>query len=143
MALKLLKLTRQCMHFRQIHQSATSYGLFSFLNKPVARQEDIAVGYQKIQIESSNAGEDPLEIEREVREEVAGSGTRSDPFIIPSRQTRRFVLVDTPGCEGGPPTGFWVTLENGGRCPITAQYYKLAYDSKDKWGVDELDLFAH
>lgn len=143
MALRVLKLTKQCMQLRQVHQSATSYGLLSFLNKPVARQEDIAIGYQKIVIESSITGDDPLENERDGFEQIAGSGSRSDPFIVPSRQPKRFVLVDTPGCEGGPPTGFWVTQEDGGRCPITARYYKLAFDPKDKWGVDELDLFAH
>jgi len=132
------------MQLRQIHHSATSYGLFSFLQKPLARVEDMAVGYQKIDLESALVGEDPMESHnRDEVDTVAGSGTKSDPFIIPSRQTRRYVLIPTPGCDGGPPMGFWVTLEDGGRCPVTARYFKLKHDPKDNWGVDELDLFAH
>ena len=144
MALRLFKMSRQCMQLRQIHKSATSYGLLDFLNKPVARQEDMAIGFQKIVLDTENTGEDPLEAHnRDETDQVAGSGTKSDPFIIPARQTKRLVLVPTPGCEGGPPTGFWVTLEEGGRCPITARYFKLHYDPKDEYGVDKLDLFAH
>lgn len=48
-----------------------------------------------------------------------------------------------PNWEGGPPTGFWVTLEKGGRNPFTGAHYKLDYDPTDKWGIDELDLFKH
>jgi len=45
--------------------------------------------------------------------------------------------------EGGVPPGFWLTLEEGGRCPVTGQHYKLHLDTSDKWGISELDLFKH
>ena len=143
MALRLLKLTRQCTQLRQVHQSATTYGFFDLIKKPMPRVEDTAVGYSKIAMESKEVGDDPFEMNRDQVELVTGTGTKSDPFMIPSRNTRRFVAVPAGELEGGPPSGFWVTLEDGGRCPFTARYYKLKYDPEDKWGVDKLDLFAH
>ena len=142
MALKVFNFTRHCMQHRCMYQSASKWIEFGW-NKPVARDEDMAVGYKKIALEASKAGEDPFELDRETSEKICGDGSRYNPFVIPSRNTRRLVLVEYPGNHGGPAVGFWVTREDGGRCPITAQYYKLQYNPRDKWGIDDLDLFAH
>lgn len=63
--------------------------------KPMARHEDSLTGYQKIIHEAQKAGADPLEVEdRDSPTQVVGSGTKSDPYMVPSRNTRRLVLIE-------------------------------------------------
>ncbi|XP_076806368.1 uncharacterized protein LOC143449918 [Clavelina lepadiformis] len=129
---------------RQVHLSAARRGFFDLFKKPLARQEDQVVGYQKIVMDAVKVGEDPLETQdRDKPYNPPGSGTRADPFLVKSKNTRRYVMAQPPNHSGGTPRGFWVTLEDGGRCPYTGRHYKLDYDPSDKWGINELDLFRH
>ena len=143
-SLKFAKLAKQCSPLRLFHKSCNA-NFFDILKKPFPRIEDSAVGYQRIAAEAAEAGEDPFEADRETPSILCGSGTRRDPYRIPSRNKKRFVLVCPPNHDqvGGPVEGFWVTCEDGGRCPITAQYYRIQHEPDDKWGIDELDLFKH
>ena len=61
--------------------------------KPLPTMESMAVGYERIVMEAAKVGEDPLECtDRDERTVLAGSGTKADPFVINSRNTRRAVL---------------------------------------------------
>ena len=69
--------------------------VFFFTAKPMPRQEDFVTGYQKIIQDAKKVGADPFEVEdRDAPTKIAGSGTKSDPYIVPSRNTRRLVLVE-------------------------------------------------
>ena len=69
--------------------------LLHFLAKPLPRQEDVVTGYQKIIMDAAKVGEDPLDVQdRDKPFTPTGSGTKADPFMIPSRNTRRYVLVE-------------------------------------------------
>lgn len=127
---------------RQLHKTTPAWFLVN--DKPAPRLEDIAVGYEKITLDAAEQGEDPFELQnRDEKYTPVGTGTRSDPFLVPSRNKERYVMREAPDHSGGPPVGFWVTLDDGGRCPATGDHYKLNYDPTDKWGIDELDLFSH
>ena len=144
MSLRVFKLLKHCNQLRQIHQSSVMCFFDSF-HKPVARAEDMAVGFEKIMNDAAEEGEDPLEVCRETVTAIKGDGSRKNPFIVPSRETKRFVLVEIPGGHGGAPIGFWVTAEEGGRCPLTARYFKLEPNPCEQWGtrINQLDLFMH
>jgi hypothetical protein len=134
---------------RSLHTSNVNNGRLGawignlFASKPLPTHESSAVGYERIVMEAAKVGEDPFEcVDREERTLLAGSGTKADPYVINSRNTRRAVLYLAEG-KVGPPHCFWVTLENGGRNQWTGEHYVLNYDPSDKWGIDELDLFKH
>lgn len=56
--------------------------------------EGAAVGYEKIVMEAAKVGEDPLEVfNRDVPNTVTGKGTKAEPFMVPSRNKKRCVLV--------------------------------------------------
>jgi len=142
------QLVRSVESQRSLHTTVTNNGRVGawignlFASKPLPTMESMAVGYERIVMEAAKVGEDPLECtDRDERTVLAGSGTKADPFVVNSRNTRRAVLYLGEG-KVGPPACFWVTLD-GGRNPHTGDHYVLNYDPSDKWGIDELDLFKH
>jgi len=66
-----------------------------------------------------------------------GSGTRCDPFIIKSPNTKQQVKVKIDDDDFDLPQ-FEVTLEDGGRCPATGAHYKLEHHPE--WKVYELQF---
>ncbi|XP_002120861.4 cytochrome c oxidase subunit 5B, mitochondrial [Ciona intestinalis] len=129
---------------RQVHATA-SLNFFNFKKPCPSSEGGLAVGFEKILMDAAKVGEDPLEdMNRDQKTPpTGGSGTKEDPYRMYSTAPSRYIEIEEPDSHGGPPVGFWCTLEEGGRCPLTGEYYVLDYDASDKWGIGKLDLFMH
>ncbi|XP_039257360.2 cytochrome c oxidase subunit 5B, mitochondrial-like [Styela clava] len=129
--------SRYVQPHRGIHLAALN------ANRPSASSDVGVIGYRQIEKRAHEAGEDPFDsLDRDKPHNLKGSGTKSDPFLVPSRNHMRCVTVQL-GEESAPPHYFWVTKDEGGRDPITGKHFKLDFIEGDKWGIDELDLFKH
>lgn len=118
---------------RQLHTASSNnfifQGLFASLipNKPMLSDEALAVGYEKHEMLYANHPADPLNVKYINYTYVpAGKGTKNEPFLVPSMYKERLCKVDM-GDEDFDLPEFLVTLEKGGRCPVTGAHYKLDY----------------
>merc|ERR1712142_59626 len=104
-------------------------------NKPLLSDEAIAVGLEKHELKYENHPGAPLNT-KHINETYTpqGKGTKQDPFIIPSHEKSRLCKVDL-GDEDFDLPEFTVTLEGGGRCPVSGAHYKLDYHPE--WAIIE------
>lgn len=131
-------------------------GLGFFKTKPVLTNQDQIDMYgptsiRKLELEAMEAGFDLFGSYDDNTPYVQkGEGTIDDPYIVPSRNVGRVVMLDetdeAPGVQGIgiPRLVFWVWQDGDGHSPngMTRDPWFGSYWKLEKWEMPEIEIAA-